>query len=517
MKLKEYIQGDRHGKEANRLEREALTDPFLQEALEGFDAVSGDHAKTIEQLEKRYIKADREFLVSPNEQLSDGINGILPLNATQHQQDDVNENKAKRRSVLLFWSAAATLLLLLSFGVYFLLQKNDSNKANLALIQSEKKEMQIEDDVSFSEKQAAEQESQPEMLDVSPPVQKSAMQVASSAKSKKSQDIIEIAKNIAIDEEPDEIVSEDDNSNKKVPTNNLSKSLGGRIAGLVTMQDGQQRSLDDFFVRGTGDISNKNALVIIDGKEIDSTIKLNSIKPEEIESFTVLKDAETTAIYGTRAANGVVLVTTKKVVAERPETINFSGKILDEAGNALPGVSISIKEKTLAGTVTDENGNFNIQIPNNDSIKLIAQYFGFEKHEFDFTDYNNTITLIEDNKTQLEEVVVTAFGALKKTARVNATSPMETSKRNTARRDKNENFGEKEFQSWCQKTATKNICDGKNVAVKVSFYIDEVGKPTQIKYDRFTCESAKEEIANLLSTSPTWTKTNRKVTITVRW
>ena len=52
MNLKEYILGKRNGKEANRLEREALNDPFLQDAIEGFESVPGDHFSVIHQLEQ---------------------------------------------------------------------------------------------------------------------------------------------------------------------------------------------------------------------------------------------------------------------------------------------------------------------------------------------------------------------------------------------------------------------------------------------------------------------------------
>lgn len=55
MNLKEYIRGNRHGKDANRLEREALNDAFLHDAIDGFDAVPGDHFSTIEKLEKRIV------------------------------------------------------------------------------------------------------------------------------------------------------------------------------------------------------------------------------------------------------------------------------------------------------------------------------------------------------------------------------------------------------------------------------------------------------------------------------
>ena len=78
-------------------------------------------------------------------------------------------------------------------------------------------------------------------------------------------------------------------------------------------------------------------------------------------------------------------------------------------------------------------------------------------------------------------------------------------------------FGEKEFQTWCRQRADKNICAGKGATVKVSFFIDETGKPSQIKYLKYSCEEAKKETDNLLSSSPGWTKTNRKVTLTIKW
>ena len=59
MNLKDYIRGKRHGKEANRLEREAMKDPFLQGAIDGYDTVEGDHASAIEQLEKQLTPLEK--------------------------------------------------------------------------------------------------------------------------------------------------------------------------------------------------------------------------------------------------------------------------------------------------------------------------------------------------------------------------------------------------------------------------------------------------------------------------
>jgi hypothetical protein len=78
-------------------------------------------------------------------------------------------------------------------------------------------------------------------------------------------------------------------------------------------------------------------------------------------------------------------------------------------------------------------------------------------------------------------------------------------------------FGEKEFIKYCQQTAGKNVCYGQSATVKVSFFIDETGKPTKIECKKYSCEEAKKEIENLLASSPVWTKTNRKVTMTVKW
>ena len=78
-------------------------------------------------------------------------------------------------------------------------------------------------------------------------------------------------------------------------------------------------------------------------------------------------------------------------------------------------------------------------------------------------------------------------------------------------------FGEKEFQAYSQQKADKNVCDGKGATVKVSFFIDKSGKPSKIKFKSYSCEDAKKEIENLLSISPVWTETGRKVTMTIQW
>jgi hypothetical protein len=78
-------------------------------------------------------------------------------------------------------------------------------------------------------------------------------------------------------------------------------------------------------------------------------------------------------------------------------------------------------------------------------------------------------------------------------------------------------FGEKEFIEYCLKNADKKVCGGKGAKVKVTFFINDAGKPTEIKYSNYSCDDAKKEMEKLLNTSPVWTGKSRKVSITLEW
>ena len=98
-----------------------------------------------------------------------------------------------------------------------------------------------------------------------------------------------------------------------VPATNLSTAFAGRLSGVIAYQRGGEPGADgaNFYIRGISTLSGaKNPLIIIDGVQSTSA-SLNALPPEAIESFSILKDATATAMYGTRGANGVLIVTTK--------------------------------------------------------------------------------------------------------------------------------------------------------------------------------------------------------------
>ena len=104
----------------------------------------------------------------------------------------------------------------------------------------------------------------------------------------------------------------------KGPSSTLSSSFAGRLSGVIARQaTGEPGSGAQFWIRGVSTYGGTGALIFLNGVEISSG-DLNSIDPTNIESFSILKDASSTALYGARGANGVILIETKR------------GKLLDK-------------------------------------------------------------------------------------------------------------------------------------------------------------------------------------------
>jgi len=99
---------------------------------------------------------------------------------------------------------------------------------------------------------------------------------------------------------------------QKMGTPNLSNALAGRVSGVITMTGSGRPGGDDaeIFIRGVSTLNagNSGPLILVDGVERE----ISRVNPEDIASFSVLKDASATAVYGVRGANGVILITTKR-------------------------------------------------------------------------------------------------------------------------------------------------------------------------------------------------------------
>lgn len=151
------------------------------------------------------------------------------------------------------------------------------------------------------------------------------------------------------------------------PINNLSTALAGMAAGVRVSADKNapgDSEATKIQVRGQGTLNNSAPLVIVDGVEGS----LNTLSPNEVESMSVLKDAASAAIYGSRAANGVILVTTKKGKKDAGLKFDYNGYFSIDRPTKLPdavndyatymgAVNEAYQNSGMAWPYKDEDGN----------------------------------------------------------------------------------------------------------------------------------------------------------------
>ena len=110
---------------------------------------------------------------------------------------------------------------------------------------------------------------------------------------------------------------------KKVSHSNISTMLEGKVAGVQITSDGQPGADPTVRIRGIGSFGSTAPLYIVDGVPMGTTIR--DFSPNDIETLQVLKDASAAAIYGSRAANGVVIITTKQGKKNQAMKIDYTG------------------------------------------------------------------------------------------------------------------------------------------------------------------------------------------------
>ena len=137
-------------------------------------------------------------------------------------------------------------------------------------------------------------------------------------------------------------------------TSNPVNMLTGQIAGVTIVQNTGQPGADagNLRVRGIGTLGNAEAMVVIDGVESS----MSNVDPNDIESISVLKDAAASSIYGVRAANGVILITTKRGAVGKP-VVSYNGYVGWQAACRLPNFLDSYNYATLLNEAYQNDGS----------------------------------------------------------------------------------------------------------------------------------------------------------------
>lgn len=146
------------------------------------------------------------------------------------------------------------------------------------------------------------------------------------------------------------------------PVANLSNALAGRLPGLITIQNSGEPGADgaNLYIRGLGTTGSNAPLVLVDGIQRD----FSNLDPNEISDITILKDAASTAIYGIKGANGVILVTTRRGTNATP-SISFTAQNGWQSPTRLPKYADSYDALKLYGEGLVNDGMTN---PYTDSV-----------------------------------------------------------------------------------------------------------------------------------------------------
>ncbi len=384
MNFKDYIQGKRNGKEANQLERDAMNDPFLQDALDGFSGFEGDHVAVINSLENNF-----------------------------------NKKSVKKQFKLKYWivGVAASVCLVVGVGSLYLLNNDEQKHFSQNSIQKTKKSV-VE----------------------SKPVIPS-------------------------------LIEESINDNQ-----------------LKTKHTQKPNPIQDI----------KNAIVVeeslVHESVQDVSSNVNSMDDSKIEDY-IIQEEKITEIAQTSIP---------KSSSQKSNNI-ISGKIVDEKGEAIIGVSVKLKDAN-SETITDLNGNFSLNVNNIKSKTIVASYIGYTKKEVPIADGN--IIQLEPDNIALNEVVVVGYGSQKRSSITGAVSSV---------RKESSSYGEKDFVKYVKENHKQKICFQKNEFIQVKFTTDQTGKPINLEIIDSTCSQLEVEFIQLFKNSPSWTDKLKKVELKIQF
>lgn len=179
---------------------------------------------------------------------------------------------------------------------------------------------------------------------------------------------------------------------KRVSNSNISTMLEGKVAGVQITSDGQPGADPAVRIRGLGTFGDTSPLYVIDGVPMGTTIR--DFSPNDIETIQVLKDASAGAIYGSRAANGVVIITTKGGKKDQPLKVDYKGYF---------GVDW-IPSSTYDVMNADQYSNYLGEASANSNTPLPGGYnLNAETGKYQFMDNTNTDWFKEVFKTGIRQ------------------------------------------------------------------------------------------------------------------
>lgn len=194
----------------------------------------------------------------------------------------------------------------------------------------------------------------------------------------------------------------------KVSSSNLTTSFAGKLAGVIAYQTGGDPSQQNvnFFIRGVSTMgASSSPLILIDGIESSST-DLARLQPDDIASFSILKDATATALYGARGANGIMLVTTKEGT-EGKVKVSVRLESVQSGPTSMVQVTDPVTYMRMHNEATATRNPLAVQLYSQDKIENTAR--GINPYAFPAVDWQKM--LFKDNSTNLKSTFSISGGS----------------------------------------------------------------------------------------------------------
>jgi len=470
MKFLDYIQGFRKGKDAHRLEHEAMTDPFLADAIDGYDSIEGNHGDRIA-----------------------GMQAHIQKRTIQHNK--------KRAGIWKVGIAAIAFIALL--GGYFSLMNHES--AMLAAHDSDNSYITIYAPEGYIERKGIE------LAELQEAGKDTSLHTAVDIVN--LHEVIKPIERINIympdlyyaqlnDKELHELSSIRERIAPEAPRYPESPSE------IVLAEERPDEVLDMDISLDAPLVAEKISAPIPENKDINTTAEPAQVLAGRVSGIEV-ENSQQGAFYDRSFAKERPIE--KEVLAKRV----VKGKVVDEANEPLIGVTV-VAKGTNIGTVTDVDGNYQLNIDSAKDVDLIANYIGYETIEIPKAKNDQVIAMKESQQT-LDEVVVVGYGTQKKSMVTGSVSTVKSEK--IVETQPKPLIGDKAYKKYLEDNLIRpeDSTDCKKGNVTVEFNVDSSGRPVNISVTKGLCELFDKEAIRLVESGPDWTQGTARVKVEVKF
>ena len=464
MKFLDYIKGIRKGKDAHRIEYDAMSDPFWADAIEGFDSIEGDHANRIAQMQARIA---------------------------------AKTTPKKKKSGVWRIAVAAVAFIAVLTG-YFTLMNHETS---MVVASCDNCFINIYAPEDYIERKRLELTLQQE---VDPAAQATA--------------IVNI-------ENLRDVIAPVERMTVYIPGNYAySKSTKSEEEELRfyehEMLDAQKQKTQSAIEEVISSEMNINPSMDVAFIESPRPVPVQAVAESSMGRETVLSDEKFVA-EGRLSSSSNVLSEKKQSsrnIDVARANAKIRGRIVDEINEPIVGAIVIVKG-TSTGVVTDFDGYYDIKV-DSQTAPLIASFLGYESVEIPDPSKAKVVAMKPDNQS-LSEVVVTGYGARKKSSMTGAVSSISSSSVDFTKKIVSKPvIGFNAYNKYLkdnQQNPKDVECTNKKGKVILEFFVGTSGRPYDIKVVKSLCDELDQDAIDLVDSGSDWTHSTEKVKLEIKY